>query len=167
MAYVTDEIPELEPIRDEEWLTQYGRQGPDGSPNFTTVPTNPDLVRPSYLGRQPTANAMSVLRGRKSVEEATRTVCRRRARAGDGVRYAQAGTFRAEDFTVNPTPRPDPLITARLLTWTYPECGPTMAARTATPAGSTGASGSQPGGRKRREYYPRASDWRQAVAADR
>jgi hypothetical protein len=106
MAYVTDEIPELEPIRDEEWLTQYGRRGPDGSPNFTIVPTNPDLVRPPYLGRQPTANAMSVLRGRKSVEEATRTVCRRRARAGDGVRYAQAGTFRAEDFTVNPDPTP-------------------------------------------------------------
>ena len=61
-------------------------------------------VRPERCGRRPTADAMSVLRGRRTVEEATQSVCRRGARAGDGVRYALARTFRDKNFTVEPDP---------------------------------------------------------------
>jgi hypothetical protein len=103
-ARMTRECPELEPIQDDEWLTQYGRRLPDGTPDFFTSPTAPEFVRPERCGRRPTANAMSVLRGRRTVEEATQAVCRRAARGGDGVRYATAGAFRGRNFTVEPDP---------------------------------------------------------------
>jgi hypothetical protein len=101
---MTGECPGLEPIRDDEWLTQYGRLLPDGTPDFFTSPTAPEAVRPERCGRRPTANAMSVLRERRTVEETTQAVCRRAARAGDGVRYATAEAFRDRNFTVEPDP---------------------------------------------------------------
>jgi hypothetical protein len=101
---MTGGCSEPEPIQDEEWLTQYGRRRPDGVPEFRTIPTAPETVRPAHCGRQPTANAMSVLRGRRTVEQATQAVCRRAVRAGDGVRYARAKTFREKSFTVEPDP---------------------------------------------------------------
>lgn len=101
---MTDGCSEPEPIQDDEWLTQYVRRRRDGTPEFRTTPTAPETVRPARCGRQPTANAMSVLRGRRTVEEATQAVCRRTARAGDGVRYARAKTFREKNFTVEPDP---------------------------------------------------------------
>jgi hypothetical protein len=103
---MTGGCSEPEPIGDDEWLTQYVRRRPDGTPEFKTSPLAPDTVRPARCGRQPTANAMSVLRGRRSVEEATQAVCRRAPRAGEGVRYARAGTFRGKNFTVEPDPTP-------------------------------------------------------------
>jgi len=101
---MTGGCSEPEPIQDDEWLTQYVRRRPDGVPEFRTIPTAPETVRPAHCGRQPTANAMSVLRGRRTVEQATQAVCRRAARAGDGVRYARAKTFREKNFTVEPDP---------------------------------------------------------------
>jgi hypothetical protein len=77
---------------------------PDGTPDFKTTPTAPEIVRPERCGRRPTANAMSVLRGRRTVDEAAQAVRRRGARSGDGVRYATAGTFRGRGFTVEPDP---------------------------------------------------------------
>jgi hypothetical protein len=101
---VTGGCAEPEPIQDDEWLTQFVRRRRDGTPQIRTVPTAPETVRPVRCGRQPTANAMSVLRGRHTVEEATQAVCRRQASASDGVRYARALSFRANDFTVEPDP---------------------------------------------------------------
>lgn len=101
---MTGGCSEPEPIQDDEWLTQYGRRRPDGTPEFWTSPKAPETVRPERCGRRPTANAMSVLRGRRTVEQAKQAVCGRPARAGDGVRYAMARTFREKNFTVEPDP---------------------------------------------------------------
>ena len=101
---MTGEHAEPEPIQDDEWITQYVRRRPDGTPEFSTRPSAPETVRPMRCGRRPTANAMSVLRGRLTTEEAVQAVCRRAAKVTDGVRYARAGIFRDKGFTVEPDP---------------------------------------------------------------
>lgn len=103
---MTDRCSWPAPIQDDEWLTQYVRRRQDGTPEFRLAPTAPEIVRPVVCGRRPTANAMSVLRGRRTTEEVAQVVCRRAPRRGDGVRYARAGTFRQRNFTVEPDPTP-------------------------------------------------------------
>lgn len=81
----------LPPLSAEDQVTQYGNVREGG---FRKAP------------RSGVEEAVSVIRGRLSVEEATRLVRRRGARPGDGVRYARVGDLQAARFSVRRDPVP-------------------------------------------------------------
>ncbi|GLX03775.1 hypothetical protein [Microbispora sp. NBRC 16548] len=85
-----------ERIGDEEILTQYGnRDRPVKGRPFKDEPVKPQV-----------ANAVSLMRGKLTVDEAVRCFPNRRSAAapGEGVRYATAGTPREALFRVRFTP---------------------------------------------------------------
>lgn len=82
-------------LGDDEPVTQYGSANTD--PHFFTKP-KPNSRRP---------DAMSLIRGRLTPEEATLVVTGRQARPGvDLARYARIECFREKGFDVRHTPSP-------------------------------------------------------------
>jgi len=81
-------------LEDDEELTQYG--------NRELPPGEPFRIKPRVGLEQD----ISLIAGRRSVEEAARLVSRGRrgAAVGDGVRYSTAGAVRGAGFRVKRTP---------------------------------------------------------------
>ncbi|MEU8175887.1 hypothetical protein AB0C14_23655 [Microbispora hainanensis] len=85
-----------ERIEDEEILTEYGNKDrPVKGRPFKDEPVKPQVV-----------NAVSLMRGKLTVDEAVRCFPNSRSRAvsGEGVRYTTAGTLRQASFRVKFTP---------------------------------------------------------------
>jgi hypothetical protein len=82
---------DLPPLSPEDWVTQYGNVREGG---FRKAP------------RQGVERAVSVIRGRLSIEEATWLVRRRWARSGDAVRYGKVGTLQGAGFSLSSEPVP-------------------------------------------------------------
>lgn len=83
------------PIADDEWLTQYGNKNrPIRGRPFKNRPPVPEEC-----------NALSLLRGRYSVSEATALIrtSRNTPSPGSGVRYTTAARLRQDGFPVRPT----------------------------------------------------------------
>lgn len=88
---MADEIVEVDEIEDDEWLSQYGSYA-------QLINNEPFKCCPAY-GQVD----LSFLRGRAMLDEAARSVNRRKttgATPGDGVRYITAGSLRAAGFRV-------------------------------------------------------------------
>ena len=82
-------------IEGDEWLTQYGnRRNPIGGRPFKNRPPEPERI-----------NALSLIRGRLTVEEATPLVRTSRSRPspGSGVRYTTAARLKQEGFVARHT----------------------------------------------------------------
>ncbi|MEU7004791.1 hypothetical protein [Nonomuraea sp. NPDC046570] len=83
-------------IADDEVLTEYGdRDRPVKGKPFKDHPVRPDIK-----------NAVSLMRGKLTVDEAVANFPNRLAvaREGEGVRYTTAGALREQEFRVEYTP---------------------------------------------------------------
>jgi hypothetical protein len=82
-------------IKGDEWLTQYGNKlSPLGGRPFKNRPPNPERV-----------NALSLIRGRRTLDEAARLVqtARSAPSPGSGVRYTTAARLIQEGFRARHT----------------------------------------------------------------
>lgn len=108
---------EAEEIKDHEWLSQYGSL-------VQLISDEPFKYCPAY-GQ----DELSFIRGQVTLDEAARSVNRRKQHAtvGDGVRYITAGSLRSAGFRVWHTPtvlNPDHVSVASLdgkAVWTEDE----------------------------------------------